>query len=346
MDIIAAKLGASMAKSELAKSGQIGYIGKKKQVVFPQTTLNFEELYDPVLGLLGEFRLDTPIPLVVGEEYTAVFDGTEYKCVSSGDFGACLGNKSIWSGSDDTGEPFYYHHFEGLEQIIYSRTPGNHTIEIYIEEEEVVTIDPKFLPEVGGGDNGGGGLPVVELTTKLDNGVTLTEEESAALSAVYDSEIPVAVVKAKFVWGASWTWDTAFVVEKGLLTEGAELLIAQVGSRNNANYRVEFDRTYSTGLWSVTVKEIKSDSLPVVDVYRLNGTLNEETSAKLTAAQATKLPVVLNIEKFYDMIYDDWVSESFIARNMYGANMLIVKIDESTYKLTKQSSGLWSCEVS
>jgi hypothetical protein len=193
--------------------------------------------------------------------------------------------------------------------------------------------------KVAEGGGGGGGLPVVELTTKLDNGVTLTDEESAALSAVYDSESPVAVVKAKFVWGTSWTWDAAFIVEKGLLTAGWELLIAQLGSMNNKNYRVEFNRSGS--VWSVTVQEIKNNSLPVVELYDLNS-FDEEASAKLTNACNTKLPVVISVSEFYDPTYDDFVEESFIARNLYNRNMLIVQIGDSTYKLKKQSSGLWA----
>ena len=54
-------------------------------------------------------------------------------------------------------------------------------------------VVPPFTPATG--ESGGGGLPVVELTTVTFAGqfVPLNDEESAALSAAYDSGMPVVI---------------------------------------------------------------------------------------------------------------------------------------------------------
>ena len=213
-----------------------------------------------------------------------------------------------------------------------------------IETETIHPIDPKYLPE-----GIGGGLPVVELTTRLATGVTLTEEESAALTAVYESEVPVAVVKAPFVWG-SGSWNTAFVAEKSVLSGGFDILTAQVGTSGGETYRIDLERNYSAGLWSATVEKING-ILPFVDVKTnlSNGkTITGDIATALLYACNTGMPIV--IKALYENPADAWgdyitITAVFQNALVDGVKKLTAQINGSNVVLEYKSSS-WTCSVS
>ena len=64
-----------------------------------------------------------------------------------------------------------------------------------VETPEPITREEMFLSKIAGGSSGGGGLPVVVLTTPIVKGTeaTLSAEESAALSAAFASNTSVVI---------------------------------------------------------------------------------------------------------------------------------------------------------
>lgn len=96
--------------------------------------------------------LETDLPLVIGEKYTVVFNGSEYECVAtdttevSGGTPSCiLGNLAV-IGLEDTGEPFVIMLVEGTQMAIISMAPEyfNTTITLSITSHTVVKEVERF----------------------------------------------------------------------------------------------------------------------------------------------------------------------------------------------------------
>lgn len=253
--------------------------------------------------------------------------------------------KLVFEFDNEYGEISYW--WDGLEGCVFvdapslpSYTAEGTTFSVYIYGEVIHPIDQKFLP--------GGSIPMVELTTRLATGVTLTEEESAALTAVYDSELPVAVIKAPIAWGNTLNWDTAFIVEKGVLSQGWEILTARVGSMRGTTYRIEFER--SSGLWSVTVEEIKADNggIPVVDlnVAIADGMpFDMENSGALNDAHNTGMPVVIKAKYFDDEFMDNVPITAVFQNYTYDTiRKLTAQVNNSNVVLENNGSS-WFCSV-
>ena len=87
----------------------------------------------------------------VGETYKVSWDGTIYECTCIYGRVPLIGNLSITGDGSDTGEPFLLQ-FErdladqDLVRITTADTASSHTISISIIAEEVVKINPKYLP--------------------------------------------------------------------------------------------------------------------------------------------------------------------------------------------------------
>jgi hypothetical protein len=96
----------------------------------------------------------------VGEEYTVIWNGTEYKCkakmVSEV---ACLGNESIAGGIKNTGEPFFimpdtfdFYREESSDDVLCMIGTTESITEVTIKVSGLVTtvhkIDAKYLPEI------------------------------------------------------------------------------------------------------------------------------------------------------------------------------------------------------
>lgn len=96
--------------------------------------------------------------LVVGDTYIVTFNGVDYQCVCDTHYSKpCLGNKYIFRGQKDTGEPFYMQEFSGTIQVYLPRDGAMaFTYTVKKEEPLVIPMDEKFLPDSVKG--GGGGI--------------------------------------------------------------------------------------------------------------------------------------------------------------------------------------------
>lgn len=135
--------------------------GANKTVILPEQTIEgFAAQFDMIASnylcnLYGQLA-----PLVVGEEYTIVFDGEEFSCVPvEMDNGViATGNLFLADESlDDTGEPVFIGYFSeelvgnpgGGTSILTTKEGESHTIAIYQEGGSDVG-----LPKVTEKDNG------------------------------------------------------------------------------------------------------------------------------------------------------------------------------------------------
>ena len=83
--------------------------------------------------------------IVIGEIYTVIWDGTEYQCVGSAvNSRILLGNLSIVTNADNTGEPFVYVPAEGGFYTL--DTSASHTISVKTTAETVTPMAEEFLP--------------------------------------------------------------------------------------------------------------------------------------------------------------------------------------------------------
>ena len=117
-------------------------------VLVEERTVSFTKT--PVGDLYnGDFK--PTFSATVGETYKVSWDGTTYECTCIDDGFPSIGNLSIVGGGSDTGEPFLLRVVQDLGgqdlvRIATTDTGSSHTISISIIAEEVVKINPKYLP--------------------------------------------------------------------------------------------------------------------------------------------------------------------------------------------------------
>ena len=92
----------------------------------------------------GEFQ--STFSATVGETYKVSWDGTTYECTCIDGRLPSIGNLSITGEGSDTGEPFLLMVRKDLVEITTADTASSHTISISGIAEEVVKINPKYLP--------------------------------------------------------------------------------------------------------------------------------------------------------------------------------------------------------
>jgi hypothetical protein len=152
--------------------------------------------------------------LTAGEVYAVEWDGQTYTCQAvKGDYGAAIGNMSLYDGSgpaygygsmtENTGEPFaiFYQSYDSIFNHVVAKTEGEHTFTISTQTTETVRLDKKFLPDnVGGGATilyfDGGNMPNGENTYVIfckDEGLTNPYTE-AELWALKDNPIKLREV--------------------------------------------------------------------------------------------------------------------------------------------------------
>ena len=85
----------------------------------------------------------------VGETYKVYWDGTVYECTCVDSHNTpIIGNLSITGDGSDTGEPFVMGILNGQGiTIVTADTSASHTVSISGVVQEVVKIDPKYLPD-------------------------------------------------------------------------------------------------------------------------------------------------------------------------------------------------------
>lgn len=107
--------------------------GSSEELVFAEQTVEFEDLFD---GLYMNSIAFTP---VLGETYRVVWDGQEYvltaheEALDGGDISSThvyLGNITIFTDGDDTGEPFLIMTGNETSVMTYD-TASSHTVAIY-----------------------------------------------------------------------------------------------------------------------------------------------------------------------------------------------------------------------
>ena len=144
-----------------------------------------------------------------------VLDGVTYECEGVDNGAAIRYGNLVSFGKENTGEPFalefnktstncYFGIFdpnnpaEGLDDREY-------TLGIYTQTETITPIDPKYLPS-----GGGGGLPVVELSTEIVNEAVLTADEGAMLTAAAGKRLPTVL---RFPYADNTMTAVAFLSE-------------------------------------------------------------------------------------------------------------------------------------
>ena len=119
------------------------YTGAVETVLVEESTVSFTK--DPKRGYyIGELK--STFSAIAGETYKVSWDGTTYECTCIDDIFLSIGNLSIIGASSDTGEPFLLAVDKNLVAIATADTASSHTISISIIAEEVVKINPKYLP--------------------------------------------------------------------------------------------------------------------------------------------------------------------------------------------------------
>lgn len=215
MDIITAKLGANMAKSDLVASGQIGGEGQTLATIFADGTYVFET---------GVYNFNATAPLYsVGDTITVALDGVEYtsvvKLFEMGGVAVEYVGNPVMLGLEDNGMPFLMQQMNyggtlftsiGIIEELESETT-QHTLAVYKVEQTITPIDPKYLPP-----SSGGGLPVVELTPaiELNGSAPLTTEESAMMDEMAAQGMPF-ICKCVLVEGDSAQTMTAVMNYSG-----------------------------------------------------------------------------------------------------------------------------------
>lgn len=98
----------------------------------------------------GYFEAEAGNPVFPGEEYTVIWNGTEYKCVclemeDDGTTAQVLGNVGMLTGGDSTGEPFVIVFSEQQAIIVPFDGSESLTISISGKTEIVHELDPKYI---------------------------------------------------------------------------------------------------------------------------------------------------------------------------------------------------------
>ena len=112
-------------------------------VLVEERTVSFVK---PPLGNFYSGEFESTFSATVGETYKVSWDGTTYECTCIDGRLPLIGNLSIIGEGSDTGEPFLLAFNLDLVRITTTDTGSSHTISISIIAEEVVKINPKYLP--------------------------------------------------------------------------------------------------------------------------------------------------------------------------------------------------------
>ena len=120
------------------------YTSAVETVLVEERTVSFKKEFG-YNYYFGSFK--PTFSATAGETYKISWDGTTYECtcVNFNNI-PVIGNLSIKGAGSDTGEPFLLQVEQNLVRIFTADTASSHTVSISIIAEEVVKIDPKYLP--------------------------------------------------------------------------------------------------------------------------------------------------------------------------------------------------------
>ena len=120
------------------------YTSAVETVLVEERTVSFKKEFG-YNYYFGSFK--PTFSATAGETYKVSWDGTTYECTCVNFKNIpVIGNLSINGAGSDTGEPFLLKVEQNLVRIFTADTASSHTISISIIAEEVVKINPKYLP--------------------------------------------------------------------------------------------------------------------------------------------------------------------------------------------------------
>lgn len=148
---------------------RLAYAETEEAVILPETAV-------PIVGRENPVTEQFAAPIVDGNTYTFIYNGTAHECVAKqidladGVAAIALGNVGAMTGGDDTGEPFAFivlppdvaAEFGAAALLTPLDGAESVTLSITGVAEKAKTIDPKFLPAGAGGGGGGGGIIYVQ----------------------------------------------------------------------------------------------------------------------------------------------------------------------------------------
>lgn len=317
MDMITAIFAANKAKNDLIANGQIGSSEATTKVLVNLTAhpnIGFDWLevtsFKPPHGKAYFVTTDSGTFPVVAEKRYDETDGYFYQLFDAGNF---IYQEQYYEDAQEYPDYIYIEDYNGGNTFIVSEV-----------EETVHPIDPKYLSsevakvdtasvgqtivvkevdengkpteweavDMPSGGGSGGGLPVIEFTTRIQTGATLTEEESAALYAAVESKSPVVI---KAVTNVNNYLNERYIV----LNYTGNGSYANRYTANVDGGEIVFETDGSTPVWSVTAE--KAALFPVVSNCPLNlsdgtHTLDATNSDKIKDAYYTGLPIVVKGE--------------------------------------------------
>ena len=151
-----------------------------------ETVTVMEEQAVTFTGKNGEPDYGRPadtFEIVGGQTYTVNWDGTAYKCVGYNitETVSYIGNTSIESTGDDTGEPFLYTYNKTIPEGLFATldTTGYHTIRVTTAGEVTTPMAEEFLPNILDIDS----IIMKSSTTGSTKKFKITVDDSGAISA-------------------------------------------------------------------------------------------------------------------------------------------------------------------
>jgi len=155
----------SMVPTPNPRAGEPSFESLRDRPFYESTEVLFDQRVELVAedGVENSYTGPFPELLEADKTYSVTYNGNVYKCVPLDALGAgyptFIGNTSVVGGAD-TGEPFAIVVVEDPDGGIGTSIipcAGDTSATVKIEKSVIHTIDPKFLP-----DSGGGGVVIVQ----------------------------------------------------------------------------------------------------------------------------------------------------------------------------------------
>ena len=130
-------------------------------------------------------QITNPPEIVEGQTYVVNWDGTAYECVCAVFMPTTLslGNKSIYGGGDDTGEPFLYIRTQAAGAFATLETTASHTISVKTTGEVATPMAEEFLPVAS--ENNYGVVKKSEIVTSYKFGTQAPHDQMVEAIAAF-----------------------------------------------------------------------------------------------------------------------------------------------------------------
>lgn len=171
--------GGGSADWDVNDENTDGYV--KNRTHWKRILQTYELLCDEmVVEFTGELNTIAGIGtsnIVAGTVYTVYWNGTAYECTATSTY---LGNGSLISAGDDTGEPFCFEYMTATGSYVMKSTSDAESVTIKVERPEKIEwnqMDPRYIPDMYYTENDLIELlPETTLVATMENdGVIITE---------------------------------------------------------------------------------------------------------------------------------------------------------------------------